>query len=359
MARVIKALNVSPVDVLGHAYGNKTARCLAADYPELVKRVILLAAGGEVPSDPVAFAALKSAVTENLSDSEWLSAMHKSHFFGACDPNIWRSGWYPDIAVAQLSISKSTPNENWWQAGTVPMLIIQGLDDLLAPPTNEGHLLTQQILTLELTITGLALAFGFGAVHALTPGHGKTIVTTYLVGSNSTFRHALLLSVVTTITHTLSIFLLGLIVLFASNYLLPEQLYFVFSLISGIAICCIGFWQLENYFNPTHHHHHIDKEQTTDLITLGMAGGLIPCSEALILLLGAIALHKTTYGILLVLTFSLGLASVLTAIGAVAVYSQQWLDRLPKFDSLQTHLPLISAVAISITGLIITTKTII
>ena len=161
---------------------------------------------------------------------------------------------------------------------------------IYAHPGHYGHLLTQQILTPELTITGLTLAFGFGAVHALTPGHGKTIVTAYLVGSHATFWDALLLSIVTTITHTFSIFLLGLIVLFASNYLLPEQLYFVFSLISGIAICCIGFWQLESYFNPTHHHHHhFDHKQTTNLITLGMAGGLIPCSEALVLLLGAIA----------------------------------------------------------------------
>ena len=231
---------------------------------------------------------------------------------------------------------------------------------IYAHPGHGSHLLTQQILTPELTITGLTLAFGFGAVHALTPGHGKTIVTTYLIGSHATFWHALLLSIVTTITHTFSIFLLGLIVLFASNYLLPEQLYFVFSLISGIAICCIGFWQLESYFNPTHHHHHhFDRKQTTNLITLGMAGGLIPCSEALILLLGAIALHKITYGILLVFIFSLGLAFVLSIIGAVAIYSRQWFDCLPQFNFMQTYLPLVSAVAISILGLIITTKTII
>ena len=240
------------------------------------------------------------------------------------------------------------------------LFFIADAKPIYAHPGHGNHLLTQQILTPELTITGLTLAFGFGAVYALTPGHGKTIVTTYLVGSNATIRHALLLSIVTTITHTFSIFLLGLIVLFASNYLLPEQLYFVFSLISGIVICCIGFWQLESYFNPTHHHHHhIDHKHTTNLITLGMAGGLIPCSEALILLLGAIALHKTTYGVLLVLTFSLGLALVLTIFSAVGVYSQQWLDRLPKFGFMQTHLRLLSAVVISIIGLIITTKAII
>ena len=218
-----------------------------------------------------------------------------------------------------------------------------------------GHLLTEQILAPEFTITGLALAFIFGAIHALTPGHGKTIVSTYLIGSNSTFRHAFLLSIVTTITHTASIFLLGLVVLFASNYLLPEQLYYVFSLLSGVAICCIGFWQIESYFNPVHKHHH----QHDNLITLGIAGGLTPCFEALALLLGAIALHKTIYGMELVFAFSLGLALVLAIIGLLVIYSQQWLDDLPQFNLMQTYLPLFSAIAISSIGLIIITKAIV
>ena len=173
VAGVIEALSAAPVNVLGHAYGNKTARCLAADYPELVKRVILLAAGGEVAPDPVAFAALKSAVTGNLSDAEWLSAMEKSHFFGAGDPNIWRSGWYPNIALAQLSISKATPNKNWWQAGTAPMLIVQGLDDLLAPPANGRILqdkLGNRVKLVELKNTA----------HALLPEQPEIIAQTIL-----------------------------------------------------------------------------------------------------------------------------------------------------------------------------------
>lgn len=174
VAAIIKSLNAAPVHVLGHAFGNKTARCLAADFPELVKSVILLAAGGEVEPDKVAFDALKRAVTENLSDSEWLSAMKESHFFAAgCDPRIWRTGWYPDVAIAQLQASSETPRERWWQAGTAPMLIVQGLDDVLAPPANGRTLqkkLGNRVQLVELENTA----------HALLPEQPEIITQTIL-----------------------------------------------------------------------------------------------------------------------------------------------------------------------------------
>ena len=245
------------------------------------------------------------------------------------------------------------------------ILLLSIAEPALAHPGHGSNLLpnlAERILTPKLTVTGLSLAFFFGAVHALTPGHGKTLVTAYLVGSKATPLQALFLSIVTTLTHTLTIFLLGFLVLFTSHYLLPEQLYLVLSLLSGIAICTIGFWQLENYFSSPnrHHHHHSDTEiASKSPIALGIAGGLIPCSEALLLLLGAIALHQAMYGILLVSAFSLGLALVLAVVGLISVYCRQWLDLLPQFNILQTYLPLVSAIAISVVGLILTTEAII
>lgn len=234
-----------------------------------------------------------------------------------------------------------------------------------AHPGHGNHLIpdfTEQILTPQLTITGLTLALFFGAIHGLTPGHGKTIATAYLICSNSTPSQALMLSIVVTLTHTLGIFVLGLTVLLADRYLLPEQLYYIFSLLSGIAISVIGFWQLESYFNPHHHehHHHLDHNPTSkSLISLGIAGGLIPCSEALILLLGAIALHREIYGLELVAAFSLGLGLMLAIIGLISVYCRQWLDRLPQFNAVKTYFSLVSAVTISVVGLILTTKALI
>ncbi|MDJ0570603.1 MAG: sulfite exporter TauE/SafE family protein [Pleurocapsa sp. MO_192.B19] len=245
------------------------------------------------------------------------------------------------------------------------IFLLMTTEPAFAHPGHGNHLLpnlTEQILTPQLTITGLTLAFTFGAVHGLTPGHGKTIATAYLIGSNSTPLQTLGLSIVTTLTHTLGIFLLGLSILLASHYLLPEQLYYIFSLLSGIAICIIGFWQLESYFNPQdreHEHHFHQSSIPQSLITLGVASGLIPCSEALILLLGAIALHRVIYGLELVAAFSLGLGLMLAIIGLIAVYCRQWLEYFPQFSNATRYFSLISAVTISIVGLILTTKALI
>ena len=88
--------------------------------------------------------------------------------------------------------------------------------------------------------SGLAVAFGLGAVHALSPGHGKTIVAAYLVGARGTFRHALHLGGIVTFTHTVSVFALGLVTLFLSQYVLPDRIFPVLGAVSGISIVWIG-----------------------------------------------------------------------------------------------------------------------
>ena len=108
----------------------------------------------------------------------------------------------------------------------------------------------------------------WGAAHALTPGHGKTIVAAYLVGSRGTVGHALILGLTTTVTHTLGVFILGFITLFASRYILPEQLYPWLGVMSGALVVGIGFMLLRTYYGrfargatpqpvtPGHHHQH-------------------------------------------------------------------------------------------------------
>src|SRR5215213_2850731 len=103
---------------------------------------------------------------------------------------------------------------------------------------------TRLILLEEITfptlLLALAVSFLWGAMHALTPGHGKTIVGAYLVGSRGTMKHALYLGLTTTITHTLGVFALGLITLFAARYIVPETLYPWMSLLSGLFVVGIG-----------------------------------------------------------------------------------------------------------------------
>jgi ABC-type nickel/cobalt efflux system permease component RcnA len=113
-----------------------------------------------------------------------------------------------------------------------------------AAPANRDDAFTRLILLEEITLpallVALAVAFVWGAMHALTPGHGKTIVGAYLVGSRGTLKHALYLGLTTTITHTLGVFALGLVTLFAAQYIVPETLYPWMSLLSGLFVVGIG-----------------------------------------------------------------------------------------------------------------------
>ena len=93
-------------------------------------------------------------------------------------------------------------------------------------------------------LAGLLIAFMFGSFHALSPGHGKTMVAAYLVGSRGTVRHAVSLGIIVTVTHTLGVFALGLVTLFASKYVVPEKLYPILSVISGLAVFGVGVWLL-------------------------------------------------------------------------------------------------------------------
>jgi nickel/cobalt exporter len=189
-------------------------------------------------------------------------------------------------------------------------------------------------LTSETLLTGVAIAIGLGAFHALSPGHGKTLVSSYLIGTRGTPIHALILGLTVSLTHTIGVIALGLITLFASQYFLSEQLYPLLSIISGLTVLGVGIWLVyrlltyRNHADHHHHHYHTQAESVTSssLIALGIAGGLVPCPSALVILLTAVSLHKTAYGLLLTGSFSVGLALILIILGLLAVYARQWLE---------------------------------
>jgi ABC-type nickel/cobalt efflux system permease component RcnA len=257
----------------------------------------------------------------------------------------------------------------------------------VAPNSTNGNQFSQDefanLLTTALDQPGaiaiaLLLAFGLGAAHALTPGHGKTIVGAYLVGSRGTPKHALFLGLTTTITHTAGVFAFGLLVLFASRYILPETLYPWLGVLSGLLVVGIGFslfrGHLGSWLHPdqdsdsedagyhTHFgiaHSHTPRPQMgwRSLLALGVSGGLLPCPSALILLLSAVALQKVGFGLILIVAFSIGLASVLTSIGLAMVYASKLFSRLPtKQAGLLKLLPTASALFITIAGIGITVK---
>lgn len=165
VAGVIESLGLAtPVDVLGHAFGNRVVRMLATDRPELVRSVTLVAAGGQ--ATPVAEAS--AAFQRFLADydagerpaSEQLADVKRAHFAAASSGEAWMTGWYVATSRAHSAASRATPVETWWEAGTAPLLVVQGLEDEIAPPANGRMLveaLGERVSLVELENAGHAL----------------------------------------------------------------------------------------------------------------------------------------------------------------------------------------------------------
>jgi nickel/cobalt transporter (NicO) family protein len=205
----------------------------------------------------------------------------------------------------------------------------------------------------------LLAAFAWGALHALSPGHGKTMVAAYLVGTRGTARHAVTLGATVTITHTIGVFALGVVTLLLSQFILPEQLYPWLNLASGLMVVSIGVTVLRKRVKQAahhhHHHHHHDHELSTKgILAMGASAGLIPCPSALVVLLGAISQHQIALGLLLITMFSLGLAGTLTGLGLAVVSARRLTARLNVSSRLVTALPAVSALVIVGAGCLLT-----
>ena len=259
-------------------------------------------------------------------------------------------------------------------ANTVPAnaQALQNRDGHTTAPVEKdrfAELISVPEITPSIIFFGLLLAFGLGAMHALSPGHGKTVVGAYLVGSRGTFKHAVFLGLTVTVTHTLGVFAFGLIVLFAANYISPEKMMPFLSFISGLLVFFIGAtmfkdrlfgalgWKKSSHEHEhphgehshehaddlPHEHAHDDLTHThggtththlppetiswKSLLALGISGGLFPCPSALVLMLSAINLGRIGYGLVLTVVFSFGLAATLTAVGLIFLFGGQIVRR--------------------------------
>jgi nickel/cobalt transporter (NicO) family protein len=189
---------------------------------------------------------------------------------------------------------------------------------LIAPPR----------FSLALLLLSLLTAVALGALHALSPGHGKAVMAAYLVGARGTPRDAIGLGLTITVTHTAGVFLLGIVTLYAASVVTPERLYPWVTLLSGLLIVGIGSTLVVSRARNAIHRHAHDGHANHDvhdhaaaglgrrsLLALGISSGIIPCPSALVVLLAAISLHRVPFGILLIVAFSAGLATTLTGIG--------------------------------------------
>jgi nickel/cobalt exporter len=275
----------------------------------------------------------------------------------------WRSTSNQPASVVANSSPKDTPTNSVSSK-------IQVKPNRQPPPRNA---FTELIATKQggfsIALLAAIIAAGLGALHAFEPGHGKTIVAAYLVGSNGTAKHALLLGTVVTVSHTAGVYLLGATTLYAQKYILPDRLYPFLGVLSGILIAGTGcFLFLQHYLGGEFAHSHNDISSSVQssvpeisqaptrisarrLLILGVTGGMIPCPAALVVLLSAVALHRTAFGLFLILAFSIGLAAVLIAMSLAAVYAGRVVSRLP-FDAplIRRWLPMASALLISVLG---------
>lgn len=249
------------------------------------------------------------------------------------------------------------------------------------PRSSFTELIEAQSLSPWFLFTAALIAIGLGGLHALEPGHGKTIVAAYLVGSKGTARHAILLGIIVTVSHTIGVFFLGAVTLYASRYIVPEQLYPWLGALSGITIAALGCYMLlrrltgtamDHSHAPGVAHSHwmfwkrppeTEIESNTNpaqavsmaqLLTLGITGGIIPCPAALIVLLSAFALHRIGLGFFLIVSFSAGLAAVLIGFGMAMVYARRFMTRLQIDGPLTKRwLPVASSAFITVLGLIL------
>lgn len=215
-------------------------------------------------------------------------------------------------------------------------------------------------LSLWVILASLGAALFWGAAHALSPGHGKTIVTAYLVGQRGTPRHAALLGLIVTVTHTIGVFTLGVVTLALSQFIVPDRLYPWLNLASGLLVVAIGASVLRSRWSHArrHHHHHRHEDDTSlrSLFAVGVSGGLLPCPSALVVLLAAISLHRVAFGLLLILAFSAGLALSITGIGLAAVLARSAFRRASFEGRLVRLLPAASALVILAAGLAMTLR---
>jgi nickel/cobalt transporter (NicO) family protein len=221
-------------------------------------------------------------------------------------------------------------------------------------------------------VVALLLAVALGAMHALAPGHGKTVMAAYLVGLRGTLRQAVTIGATVTLTHTAGVLVLG-VVLSTSRALASERVYPWLGLGSGLLLAAVGLGLLVRA-RPGHHHGHPHDHPhphphghdhgpagrplgRRGLVALGLAGGLVPSPSAVVVLLGGIALGRAWLGVALVLAYGLGMAATLTGVGLLLAHLRTRMDRrlqLPAgslLSRLGRLLPAVTASIIVVVGL--------
>lgn len=227
----------------------------------------------------------------------------------------------------------------------------------------------------------LLAAFAVGGLHALTPGHNKTLTGAYLVGARARPLHAVLIGGATAVSHTASTIVIGVLTLSVAGQMAGAQYLRWVGLPSGILTAFLGMWLLGKQFGvggatdheyghlhlpgQTHDHWHpqdrsyLDRITLSGLVLMGLTHGIVPTFDAIAILMVALSVKQLSLGIGLIAMYSAGIASVLIAIGLLFLRVQNLLLDSPQFARLSRWAPTLGAVVVIILGLWLIVRTLI
>jgi ABC-type nickel/cobalt efflux system permease component RcnA len=260
-----------------------------------------------------------------------------------------------------------------------------------------GRLLRRESLTLPVIGLALIVAAGIGGFHALTPGHGKTIMAAYLLGTRGRARHVVMLGATVAVSHTIGVLALGALAVYAANVIAPDRVYPYLGLAAGVIVLAIGLRMLfarlvvprrhehshvggHQHSEPDHEHSHDEHahdhapaaEHTHDhapvaaaprsgvtwrtLLAIGLADGAVPSASALVVWLAAISIDRVEFGLVMVAAFGIGMAAALTAVGFLlvrgrAAFENRFVVRSPMAHRLSHAMPWLTALFVVGAGL--------
>jgi nickel/cobalt exporter len=313
-----------------------------------------------------------------------------------------------DVRSADLSVQPGGPAASASLSSASGEPALRGVDRATRAFTG---LVSRQDLTVPFGLLAVLLALGLGALHAFAPGHGKTVMAAFLLGRHdgvsrrAGWRQAARIGLTVTVTHTAGVMILGL-ALVASVSVAPDRLYPWLGLVSGLLLAAVGLTLVRR---PAHHdhgpgghthppvrepalvlagsgpapvsapasapaehghghshshghdHHHAAAPGTGRgrLLVMGLVGGLVPSPSALVVLLGAVALGRTWFGVLLVVAYGAGMAACLVGLGALLAHGGALLRRAdgnPLARRLTRALPVVTTAVIVVVGVGLATQ---
>jgi pimeloyl-ACP methyl ester carboxylesterase len=139
VAAVVEDNGGGPAVIVGHAFGNFVARTTAADFPGLVKAVILLAATHVWPLPPDVRASINKSHDMSLPEDERIRCLKHAFFSPGNDPRVWLGGWNEEVMHAERAATEATPREEWWHAGKAPILDVLPANDVCTPPGSRNR----------------------------------------------------------------------------------------------------------------------------------------------------------------------------------------------------------------------------